>query len=184
MKRTTWFLDLYVHLFNIAWTLSLKYIFYVQVDENLTEAERKAAWEEYENEKKGLIQTNVGIENITAFGAMLQGMLPRSGDGRVMASPINTMAIQHQLKSMNPELSHEELVMRTRSAIMQLQNLHRTQTPVIMNQNTLGVGQRQGPGYDQSFYQQVIQEEDQTLLRIEIIHWVTSKTKDPWIMWS
>lgn len=44
--------------------------------------------------------------------------------------------------------------MRTRSAIMQLQNLHRTQTPVIMNQNTLGVGQRQGPGYDQSFYQQ------------------------------
>jgi len=125
-----------------------------KVDENLTEAERKSAWEEYENEKKGLVQTNVGIDNINSFGAMLQGMLPRSGDGRVMASPINPMNIQHQLKSMNPELTHEELVMRTRAAIMQLQNLHRTQTPVIMNQNTLGVGQRLTPGYDQSYYQQ------------------------------
>jgi hypothetical protein len=74
----------------------------LQVDENLTEVERKAAWEEYENEKKGLIQTNIGIENITNFGAMLQNMLPRSGDGRVMASPINPMAIQEQLRVMNP----------------------------------------------------------------------------------
>ncbi len=72
------------------------------MDENLTEVERKAAWEEYENEKKGLIQTNIGIENITNFGAMLQNMLPRSGDGRVMASPINPMAIQEQLRVMNP----------------------------------------------------------------------------------
>merc|ERR1719259_1436938 len=53
-----------------------------KVDENLTEDERKSAWEEFENEKKGLIQTNVGIDNINAFGAMLQGMLPRSEDGR------------------------------------------------------------------------------------------------------
>jgi hypothetical protein len=75
---------------------------WLQVDENLTEVERKAAWEEYENEKKGLIQTNIGIENITNFGAMLQNMLPRSGDGRVMASPINPMAIQEQLRVMNP----------------------------------------------------------------------------------
>ena len=44
--------------------------------------------------------------------------------------------------------------MRTRAAVTQLQNLHRTQTPVIVNENTLGVGQRQAPGYDQSFYQQ------------------------------
>lgn len=125
-----------------------------KVDENLTEDERKSAWEEYENEKKGFIQTNVGIDNINAFGNMLQGMLPMSGDGRVMASPINPMAIQLQLKSQNPAISHEELVMRTRAAILQLQNLHRTQTPVIMNEKTLGVGHRQGPGYDQSYYQQ------------------------------
>ena len=31
------------------------YIFQNQIDEHLTEEERKAAWEEYENEKKGVI---------------------------------------------------------------------------------------------------------------------------------
>ena len=35
-----------------------------------------------------------GIENAQQFGEMLQNMLPRSGDGRIMASPINPMAIQ------------------------------------------------------------------------------------------
>ena len=35
------------------------------------------------------------------------------------------VAIQAQLRQMNPELSHEELVSRTRAAIMQLQNMHR-----------------------------------------------------------
>jgi len=124
-----------------------------QVDQNLTEEERKAAWEEYEQERKGMIQTNVGIENTQQFGQMLQTMLPKSGDGRIMASPINPMAIQAQLRQMNPELSHEELVGRTRAAIMQLQNMHRTQTPVIVNKNTLNVGQRNTTGYDQSYYQ-------------------------------
>ena len=65
-----------------------------KVDENLTEEERKAAWDEYDQEKKGLIQTNVGMENLQQFGMMLQTMLPKSGDGRIMASPINPMAIQ------------------------------------------------------------------------------------------
>merc|ERR1719319_7641 len=31
--------------------------------------------------------------------------------------------------------------------------MHRTQTPVMVNKNTLNVGQRQTTGYDQSFYQ-------------------------------
>jgi len=100
-----------------------------------------------------VIQTNIGIENTQQFGEMLQGMLPRSGDGRIMASPINPMAIQLQLRQMNPELPHEELVQRTRAAILQLQNLHRIQTPVILNENTLSVGQRNTTGYDQSYYQ-------------------------------
>merc|ERR1719347_2360821 len=124
-----------------------------QVDQNLTEEERKAAWEEYEQEKRGMIQTNVGIENTEQFGMMLQTMLPKSGDGRIMASPINPMAIQAQLRQMNPELTHEDLLSRTRAAIMQLQNMHRTQTPVIVNKNTLNVGQRNTTGYDQSYYQ-------------------------------
>merc|ERR1719183_1263098 len=84
---------------------------------------------------------------------MLQQVLPKSGDGRIMASPINPMAIQQQLRSMNPEISNEELIARTRAAILQLQNMHRTQTPVIVDQNTLNVGQRNTTGYDQSFYQ-------------------------------
>merc|ERR1712106_790069 len=124
-----------------------------QIDENLTEEERKAAWEEFEQEKKGMIQTNVGIENTEQFGMMLQTMLPKSGDGRIMASPINPMAIQAQLRQMNPELTHEELVARTRAAIMQLQNMHRSQAPVMASQNTMNVGQRTTTGYDQSLYQ-------------------------------
>ena len=39
---------------------------------------------------------------------------------------------------------------------MQLQNLHRVQTPVILNESTLSVGQRNTTGYDQNFYQAVI----------------------------
>ena len=93
-------------------------IFVGKVDQNLTEDERKSAWEEYEQEKKGVIQTNIGIENTQHFGEMIQNMLPRSGDGRIMASPINPMAIQQQLRQMNPELSYEVLVQRTRAAIL------------------------------------------------------------------
>ena len=126
-----------------------------KVDQNLTEDERKSAWEEYEQEKKGVIQTNIGIENTQHFGEMIQNMLPRSGDGRIMASPINPMAIQQQLRQMNPEISYEELVQRTRSAILQLQNLHRVQTPVILNESTMSVGQRNTTGYDQNYYQAV-----------------------------
>lgn len=103
------------------------------MDENLTEEERKAAWDEYEQEKKGVIQTNVGMENLQQFGMMLQTMLPKSGDGRIMASPINPMAIQAQLRQMNPELSHEELVTRTRAAIMQLQNMHRSPHTLLIS---------------------------------------------------
>jgi hypothetical protein len=139
---------------DIVWTISNHdSLLENQVDQNLTEEERKAAWEEYEQEKRGMIQTNVGIENTEQFGMMLQTMLPKSGDGRIMASPINPMAIQAQLRQMNPELTHEDLLSRTRSAIMQLQNMHRTQTPVIVNKNTLNVGQRNTTGYDQSYYQ-------------------------------
>ena len=119
----------------------------------MTEDERKSAWEEYKQEKKGVIQTNVGIENTQQLGDMLRGMLPRSGDGRI--NPINPMTIQAQLRQMNPELAHKELVSRTRAAILQHQNLHRVQTPVILNESTLSVGQRNTTGYDQSYCQAV-----------------------------
>ena len=59
------------------------------VDENLTEEERKTAWAEFENEKKGMMtQSNVGLENNQQFGQILQRMLPISG-----ATMTNPMAI-------------------------------------------------------------------------------------------
>eukprot|EP00092_Neocalanus_flemingeri_P000058 GFUD01000060.1.p1 GENE.GFUD01000060.1~~GFUD01000060.1.p1 ORF type:complete len:332 (-),score=113.34 GFUD01000060.1:286-1137(-) len=94
-----------------------------QVDENLTEEDRKAAWEEYEQERKGMIQTNVGIENTQQFGQMYQS--------------INPIALQAQLRQMNPELSHNEILVRTRAAIMTLQTMQRTQAQAqaTANQN-------------------------------------------------
>merc|ERR1719323_1054490 len=96
------------------------------------------------------MRSNITMGDSQQFGQMIQTMMPQSSS---FPTSINPMTIQAQLSQMNPELSHEELVARTRAAIMQLQNMHRTQTPVIVNQNTLNVGQRQTTGYDQSFYQ-------------------------------
>ena len=39
---------------------------------------------------------------------------------------------------MNPELSHEELVSRTRAAIMQLQNMHRLEKGEVRRKNFIG----------------------------------------------
>jgi len=73
------------------------------VDENLTEEERKRAWEEFEQEKKGFIQQR-------ADPMMLQQM-----------QSLNPMAIQAQLRAMYPEMSHEEVMARTRWTITQMQ---------------------------------------------------------------
>merc|ERR1712130_397349 len=91
-----------------------------QVDQNLTEEERKAAWEEFENEKKGFMRSNITMGDSQQFG----------------------QTIQAQLRQMNPELSHEELVARTRAAIMQLQNMYKNSHM-----------------YNQALYQQAIQQE-------------------------
>jgi len=109
-----------------------------QVDQNLTEAERKAAWEEFENEKKGF--SNMTMGNTQQFGQMIQTMLPQNSS---FHSSINPMTIQAQLRQMNPELSHEELVSRTRAAIMQLQNMYK-------NQHTQNM-------YNQALYQAQVQ---------------------------
>jgi len=73
------------------------------VDENLTEEERKRAWEEFEQEKKGFIQQR-------ADPMMLQQM-----------QSLNPMAIQAQLRAMYPEMSHEEVMARTRWTITRMQ---------------------------------------------------------------
>merc|ERR1712130_519971 len=110
-----------------------------QVDQNLTEEERKAAWEEFENEKKGFMRSNITMGDSQQFGQMIQTMMPQSSS---FPTSINPMTIQAQLRQMNPELSHEELVARTRAAIMQLQNMYKNSHM-----------------YNQALYQQAIQQE-------------------------
>ena len=83
-----------------------------QTDEILSEADRKAAWEEFENEKKGL---NVNID---------PGMLNQAANNSASAllSKINPQQIQEMYRQQNPHLSHEQIVQATRTYIMQLQS--------------------------------------------------------------
>ena len=58
------------------------------MDENLTEEERKNAWEEFEQEKKGMLSNaNVNTNNLQ-FNQMVQNMLPQQ-------NTINPQALQH-----------------------------------------------------------------------------------------
>jgi hypothetical protein len=83
-------------------------IFFSKVDENLTDAERKAAWEEFENEKKGFV--NMGNPEL---------------QNNLMSS-INPQAIQDQYRLQYPGMSEEQVVHATRAYIMQLQSgMHR-----------------------------------------------------------
>merc|ERR1712241_1220254 len=107
-----------------------------KVDENLTEEERKRAWEEFEQEKKGFIQQR-------ADPMMLQQMRAAQ-----QMQSLNPMAIQAQLRAMYPEMSHDEVMARTRWTIMQGQMYPQQQ--------------QQGYGYgSQLAMQQQMQQEQQ-----------------------
>jgi len=111
------------------------------VDENLTEEERKKAWEEFEQEKKGFIQQR-------ADPMMLQQM-----QAAQQMQSLNPMAIQAQLRAMYPEMSHEEVMARTRWTIMQLQS---------QMQGQMYPQQQQGYGYgSQLAMQQQMQQQQQ-----------------------
>jgi len=113
-----------------------------KVDENLTEEERKKAWEEFEQEKKGFIQQR-------ADPMMLQQM-----QAAQQMQSLNPMAIQAQLRAMYPEMSHDEVMARTRWTIMQLQS--QMQGQMYPQQ------QQQGYGYgSQLAMQQQLQQQQQ-----------------------
>ena len=97
------------------------------MDENLTEEERKRAWEEFEQEKKGFIQQR-------ADPMMLQQM-----QAAQQMQSLNPMAIQAQLRAMYPEMSHEEVMARTRWTITQLQQ-QQLQQQVIWKRAALWSG--------------------------------------------
>merc|ERR1712037_950871 len=110
-------------------------------DENLTEEERKKAWEEFEQEKKGFIQQR-------ADPMMLQQM-----QAAQQMQSLNPMAIQAQLRAMYPEMSHDEVMARTRWTIMQLQS---------QMQGQMYPQQQQGYGYgSQLAMQQQLQQQQQ-----------------------
>ena len=77
---------------------------FTQVDENLTEEERKAAWEEFENEKKGLV---------TMANPAMQA---------VLAAQINPQLIQAEYRRQYPHLTDDQVIQATRAYIMQLQS--------------------------------------------------------------
>merc|ERR1712032_393107 len=99
-----------------------------KVDENLTEEERKRAWEEFEQEKKGFIQQRADPMMLAQMQAAQQ------------MQSLNPMAIQAQLRAMYPEMSHEEVMARTRWTIMQLQSQMQGQMYPQQQQQGYGYG--------------------------------------------
>merc|ERR1719510_764222 len=77
-----------------------------QVEENLTEEERKAAWEEFENEKKG-------VPNFAEVGQLNPNLL---------LSNINPAQIQAQYRIQYPHLTDEQVIQATRAYIMRVQS--------------------------------------------------------------
>merc|ERR1719510_2873592 len=76
-----------------------------QVDENLTEEERKAAWEEFENEKKG-------IPNFAEVSQL---------DTNLLLSNVDPAKIQAQYRIQYPHLTDEQVIQATRAYILQVQ---------------------------------------------------------------
>merc|ERR1712192_289226 len=116
-------------------------------DENLTEEERKKAWEEFEQEKKGFIQQRADPMMLAQMQAAQQ------------MQSLNPMAIQAQLRAMYPEMSHEEVMARTRWTIMQLQSQMQGQMyPQQQQQQQQGYGYGSQLAMQQQMQQQQAQE--------------------------
>merc|ERR1712192_369995 len=113
---------------------------------NLTEEERKKAWEEFEQEKKGFIQQRADPMMLAQMQAAQQ------------MQSLNPMAIQAQLRAMYPEMSHEEVMARTRWTIMQLQSQMQGQMYPQQQQQQQGYGYGSQLAMQQQMQQQQAQE--------------------------
>ncbi|XP_071124633.1 transcriptional regulator ATRX homolog isoform X2 [Mytilus edulis] len=144
-----------------------------KIDQELSEEERKAAWEEFENEKKGLINTVqqrvMGMPNPNfgyQFGAA--GM-PGMGGMSPQLNQENLLRIVQEMKSKFPHLPQEQLTMQVQNVIrnmisrqiqqqqweqrrqldhrelQQQQQLQQLQNRIMMQQNQLRM-QQQAPG--------------------------------------
>merc|ERR1712203_333667 len=116
--------------------LSEKPIPTVPKDRLLAELEeRKRAWEEFEQEKKGFIQQRADPMMLAQMQAAQQ------------MQSLNPMAIQAQLRAMYPEMSHEEVMARTRWTIQQLQQQQMQQIQQQIQQQQLQQQAMQGQIY-------------------------------------
>ena len=77
-----------------------------QVDEQLTEEERKAAWKEFEDEKEG-------IRNIASTSNLNMG---------VVMSQINPEMIRNQYRQQYPHLTEDQINQATRAYMIQIQS--------------------------------------------------------------
>ncbi|XP_074649962.1 uncharacterized protein LOC141905101 [Tubulanus polymorphus] len=132
-----------------------------KVDEELNEDERKAAWEEYEAEKKGL-QQQAAFPNYGGFQHMIQQMqaMNTANTASVMQGLMNpqfSSAVQAQLVqlllSQNPNLTPHELSQRV-SAIYRMQMSNQTQQ--VLAQQEL-------------HRRQVVERQEQELARLQQI---------------
>jgi len=78
-----------------------------QDSENLSEEDRKAAWEEYENEKKGVVNM-VNTSNLNIMNNMM--------------TQINPEVIRQQYRMQYPHLTEDQINQATRAYMMQIQS--------------------------------------------------------------
>merc|ERR1712032_1480032 len=124
-----------------------------KVDENLTEEERKKAWEEFEQEKKGFIQQRADPMMLAQMQAAQQ------------MQSLNPMAIQAQLRAMYPEMSHEEVMARTRWTIMQLQSQMQGQMYPQQQQQGYGYGSQLAAQQERYLAEQQKKEQQEAILK-------------------
>ncbi|XP_059350722.1 transcriptional regulator ATRX homolog isoform X2 [Daphnia carinata] len=91
-------------------------------DEELTEAERKAAWDDFENEKRGvnpmgmMMQDSPGFMSMPGMPDILGGLAGRS----VAGIPLSSIAAM--IYNSNPGITQDEFLGRLRLTVDQLQN--------------------------------------------------------------
>ncbi|XP_064114621.1 LOW QUALITY PROTEIN: transcriptional regulator ATRX-like [Macrobrachium nipponense] len=97
-----------------------------QTSEELTEEERKAAWEDYENEKKGFLihQRNTVMPVVGALAMATQGMHTQQGLPSLSLASFSFEGVVNTIKAQNPHLSQNELCESVVLATKQIQRIH------------------------------------------------------------
>ncbi|XP_066952391.1 transcriptional regulator ATRX-like isoform X3 [Macrobrachium rosenbergii] len=97
-----------------------------QTSEELSEEERKAAWEDYENEKKGFLihQRNTVMPVVGALGMATQGMHTQQGLPSLSLASFSFEGVVNTIKAQNPHLSQNELCESVVLATKQIQRIH------------------------------------------------------------